>query len=155
LNLIRVMPAKGQDILTMSTSSFLAKLIGPLFLVVGIAGLVNQGAFQVVAEEALRSHALIYLSGILAMVAGVAMVLVHNVWTADWRVIITVLGWLTAIGGALRIAWPQLTVAAGDSFVTHPASLIIAALIWLAVGAVLTFYGYFHQTSALRTGATG
>src|SRR5262245_66449452 len=120
----------------MPTSSFLAKLVGPLFLVIGSAGLVNPGAFQVVAEEALRSHALIYLSGILAMVAGVAMVLVHNVWTADWRVIITVLGWLTAIGGALRIAWPQLTVPAGGPFVPHPATRLIAALICLRARAV-------------------
>ncbi len=138
----------------MPTSIFLAKLIAPLFLVVGIAGLVNPGAFEAVAEESLRSHALIYLSGILAMVAGVAVVLVHNVWTADWRVIITVLGWLAAIGGAVRIAWPQLTVAAGDWLVARPAGLMIAAVIWLAVGAVLTFYGYVHQPSALRTGAT-
>jgi len=106
------------------------------------------------AEEFLHSHALLFLSGLLAMLGGVAMLLVHNIWTADRRVIITVLTWLTAIGGALRILWPQLTVAAGDWIITYPAGVIIAAAIWLAAGAALTFYGYFHPPSALRTGAT-
>jgi hypothetical protein len=138
----------------MPTSTFLAKLIGPVALAVGVAVVANPAAFQAMAEELLHSHALLFLSGLLVMVGGVAIVLVHNVWTADWRVIITVVGWLTSIGGALRIVWPQLTVSAGERLVAHPAVLIVAAAIWLAVGAALTFYGYFHQPSALRTGAT-
>jgi hypothetical protein len=138
----------------MPTSIYLAKLIGPIALAVGIAVVVDPTAFRAMAEEFLHSHALLFLSGLLVMLGGVAMLLVHNVWTADWRVIITVLAWLTAIGGALRIVWPQLTVAAGDFFVARPAVLIVAAVIWLAAGAALTFYGYFRQPSALRTGAT-
>jgi len=138
----------------MPTSIYLAKLIGPIALAVGIAVVVDPTAAQAMAEEFLHSHALLFLSGLLAMLGGVAMLLVHNIWTADRRVIITVLTWLTAIGGALRILWPQLTVAAGDWIITHPAGLIIAAAIWLAAGAALTFYGYFRQPPALRTGAT-
>jgi hypothetical protein len=137
----------------MPTSVFLAMLLGPIALAVGIALLVNSTVFQALAEEFLRSHALIFLSGLLTMTAGVAMVLVHNVWTADWRVIITIVGWLAAIGGALRILWPQLAASAGHWFFARPASLIVAAVIWLAIGAVLTFYGYFRQPSAPQTGA--
>ena len=55
------------------------------------------------AEEFLRSRALIYLSGLLTMTAGLAIVLAHNVWARDWPVLITVLGWLATIGGAVRI----------------------------------------------------
>ena len=47
------------------------------------------------AEEFLNSHALIYLAGIITLTAGLAIVLTHNVWAADWRILITVLGWLT------------------------------------------------------------
>jgi hypothetical protein len=42
LNLIRVMPAKGQDIILVPTSIFLAKLIGPILLVSGAAMPVNR-----------------------------------------------------------------------------------------------------------------
>ena len=49
------------------------------------------------------------------MPAGLAIVLTHNVWVADWRVLITILGWLAAIGGAVRILAPQRTGRVGRS----------------------------------------
>ena len=39
--------------------------------------------------------------------------LTHNVWTADWRVVITILGWLAVITGAIRIVCPQQAAANG------------------------------------------
>ena len=78
------------------------------------------------------------------MTAGMAVILTHNVWVADWRVLITLLGWLTAIGGALRTDVPQRVETIGRWFIKHPAGLTIAAAIWLAVGVILAFFGYFH-----------
>jgi hypothetical protein len=128
----------------MPTSLFLAKLIGPLFLAVGVGLIANAAVYKKLADEALASLALIYLTGLLAMTAGLAIVLSHNVWVADWRVLITLLGWLAAIGGAVRIVMPQGTQKFGRKFLKHPQGLIIAAAIWLAVGAVLCFFGYFR-----------
>jgi hypothetical protein len=143
LNLIRVMPAKGQDI-GMQTSIFIARLVGPLLLVVGLGVLLNAAAFKRLADEFLRSYALIYLSGLLTMVAGLSVVLTHNVWTSDWRVIITVLGWLAIIGGAARIVMPQRIEAFGRRMLKHPQGLTIAAVVYLALGALLSFFGYFR-----------
>jgi hypothetical protein len=128
----------------MPTSVFLAKLIGPLFLAVGVGLIANAAVYRKLAEEALASLALIYLSGLLTMTAGMAIILSHNVWALDWRVLITLLGWLAAIGGAVRIVMPQGTQRIGRKFLKHPQGLIIAAAIWLAVGAVLCFFGYFR-----------
>ena len=93
----------------MGNSVFLARLIGPLMLAVGIGIFVNGATYRMLADEFLRSRALIYLSGLLTMTAGLALILTHNVWRADWPVIITILGWLAAIGGAVRIIAPQGT----------------------------------------------
>jgi hypothetical protein len=141
LNLIRVMPAKGQD---MQTSIFLARLIGPVALAVAIALFINKRAFAAMAEEFLQSRALLYLSGFLLMPAGLAIVLTHNVWVANWRVIITLLGWLMTIGGAIRVIFPDKVQAWGRGFLRQPMGAYIAGGIWLAFGAVLTFYGYFR-----------
>ena len=151
LNLIRVMPAKGQDMATVASpriSLFLARLLGPLFLAIAIGVLVNGAIFRAIAEEGLRSHALIYLTGLFAVTAGVAILLNHNVWAADWRVLITIFGWLAAIGGAQRIIWPQWTEAAIHWFLANPRSLVVAGIIWLVIGAVLCFYGYFRESGA-------
>ena len=78
----------------MQTSLFLAKLLGPVLFVTGIGLLANRAGYQAMAKEFLKSRALIYLAGLLALIPGIALVLVHNVWAADWRVLITLFGWL-------------------------------------------------------------
>src|SRR3977135_3804864 len=94
----------------MSTSVFIARLIGPVMLVIGLAVLTNQQAFRDMAEEFLASRALIFLSGLLIMPVGLAIVLTHNIWAADGRVMITLFGWLNAIGGAGRLFAPAFLV---------------------------------------------
>jgi uncharacterized membrane protein len=140
LNLIRVMPAKGQDIVP--TSIFLARLIGPLFLAVGIGALVNRATFRALADEFLRSDALIYLAGVLTMTAGLAIVISHSLWTADWRVAITILGWLATIGGAVRIICPQLSQRMGRAVLSKPFALPAAGAVYIALGAFFVLFGY-------------
>jgi hypothetical protein len=126
----------------MGNSIFLARLIGPLMLAVGIGIFVNGATYRILADEFLRSRALIYLSGLLTMTAGLAIILTHNVWRADWPVIITILGWLAAIGGAVRIIAPQGTERVGRQVLKHKYGITIAGAVWLAVGAILCFFGY-------------
>ena len=126
----------------MPTSIFLAKLIGPIFLAVGIGVLANATVYRELAEDFLRSHVLVYLSGLLLMTAGMAIIITHNLWVRDWRVLIALLGWLTAIGGALRIVMPQRAETIGRWVLEQPRGPAVAAVIWLAIGAVLATFGY-------------
>jgi hypothetical protein len=128
----------------MSTSIYLARLIGPVMLAAAIGLFLNREGYKAMAQEFLRSPPLIYLSGVLTMLAGVAIVLAHNLWVADWRVLITVFGWLGAIGGAARIALPAATKAVGERMLDKPAWMTIGGVGWLAIGALLTFFGYFR-----------
>jgi uncharacterized membrane protein len=141
LNLIRVMPAKGQDD-SMPTSVYLAKLIGPIMLAVGIGIFANGKVYRALAEEALGSRALIYISGVLAMTAGMALVLAHNTWVANWPVLITILGWLAVIGGAIRIICPQGTEKMGRAVLKSPTGLPLAGGVWVVLGLILCFFGY-------------
>lgn len=134
------MPAKGQD--TMPTSLFLAKLIGPALLVIGIGMLANREGYRDMAREFLNSRALIYLAGLLAIFPGLAIVITHNVWAADWRAIITILGWLAVIGGAFRIIFPQEVTRIGKRMVAQTNTLLIGGVVMLILGAILSFYGY-------------
>ena len=133
------MPAKGQD---MATSIFLARLIGPVCLVIGVALLVNGEGFRAMLFEFIDSPALIFLSGILTMVAGLAIVVTHNLWVPDWRVLITVIGWLGTIGGAIRIVVPQQTIELGRTMLTNIYTLPIVMGFYFVIGALLTYFGY-------------
>jgi uncharacterized membrane protein YczE len=128
----------------MSASLFLARLIGPVMLVVGLAVFANQRGFRDMSEEFLASRALMFLSGLIIMPAGLAIVLTHNVWTADWRVLITVFGWLLTIGGAVRLFEPAVLIRTARALLRRPLFTPIAAAIWVVLGLLFCFFGYLH-----------
>jgi hypothetical protein len=126
----------------MQTSVFLAKLLGPFFLIVGASVALNVRSFRAIADEFLRSPALVFLTGLMILPVGLAIVLTHNVWVANWPVLITILGWLTIVSGALRLLAPRQAMDMGRKLYAKPNVLYVSAGVWLVVGAVLCFFGY-------------
>jgi hypothetical protein len=128
----------------MSTSVFVARLIGPVMLVIGLAVLANQRAFREMADEFLRSRALLFLSGILIMPVGLAIVLTHNIWAADGRVMITLFGWVNLIGGAVRLCAPEYVMQTGHAMLKRPHFITIAAAFWIVAGLLFCLFGLLH-----------
>ncbi len=126
----------------MRISVTLARLMGPLFLVMGAGMLLNGDIYRAMAEEFVHSHALIYFSGVLALLAGLAIVNAHNVWALEWRVVITLFGWLALLGGVVRIVAPQFVAAIGTAMLSSAALPLTASIIVLALGGLLSFKGY-------------
>ena len=128
----------------MQRSIFLAKLIGPLLAAIGVAMIFNADTFRAMAQEFLKSYALIYLSGLLALTAGLAIVNTHNEWTADWRAAITLIGWLAVIGGVIRIVFPRTVEMVGGTMVTIVSNswIVGEGIVLLALGAWLSYAAY-------------
>lgn len=128
----------------MSNSVFIARLIGPVMLVIGLAVFANQRAFRDLAEEFLASRALTFLSGLLIMPVGLAIVLTHNIWAVDGRVMITLFGWANLIGGAIRLAAPAYVMQTGRAMLKRPYFIPVAAAIWVVAGALFCLFGFRH-----------
>jgi hypothetical protein len=133
----------------MSTSKSLARLMGPILLVIGIGmacGLMMEGAgYSNVLKEFIANRALIFLTGILALLAGVAIINVHNVWVPDWRVIVTALGWLLVLRGIMLLVFPLTVQVFGDRVATSEAGVTAGAALTFVLGAVLCIMGYEHM----------
>jgi hypothetical protein len=132
----------------MDRSIFLARLLGPTFVAIALGMLINLGIYESMIAEALHPGILFYLSGLLSLLAGLAIVNLHNTWCMNWRLIITVLGWLMTIGGIIRIVIPRVAIVIGSTIYSGRASAIVAALIIGTLGAFLSFEGYGRRASA-------
>ena len=135
----------------MDRSVLLAKLIGPPFLAAGLGLLLNQTTYWEMTDEVIRhpspvSNMLVYLSGMLSMVVGLAVVNAHPSWTRDWRVVITIIGWLLLVGGIERIVFPDIVLKLASTFYGSPTTLLIVAIISLVLGGFLSFKGYWTKT---------
>ena len=128
----------------MAPSKFIARLIGPVFVVSGAAMLLNGDSYRTMVEEFLRSGALIYITGFLALLGGLAIVNVHNSWHWGWPLIVTVIGWLAVIGGIFRMAAPQYVQAIGSAMFAHSAVVTVIAILVVALGGYVSFKGYME-----------
>jgi hypothetical protein len=126
----------------MQSSIFLARLLGPLLLLPGIGLLINQRAFRTMASEVIGSITLVYLFGLMDFAAGLAILLVHNVWVADWRVIITLLGWLLLIRGAARVLIPETLMGYAKNIMRGRNVYLVSGIVLSFLGLVLCYFGY-------------
>ncbi len=126
----------------MQTSLFIAKLLGPIFLVVGVALLSRPEAFRSLLREFVASGVLMYLAGFFGLLGGLALILTHNVWALDWRVLITLIGWASLVRALVTIFAPQWIASIGAKLIELRGVFAVAAAIDLVIGAILSYFGY-------------
>jgi hypothetical protein len=126
---------------------FIARLVGPLFVVLGIGCLINQTLYADMVGQAILVPVLIYLSGLMAFLAGVAMLNGYHRWSADWRIIITILGWLLVIAGVIRILLPTVAAVAAIGLYSGGYAMAVVGIIVLVIGGFLSFKGYRTATT--------
>lgn len=141
----------------MKTSLYIARLMGPVLLIMGLGMVIEADTMRTLTQQFLSNLSLIYLAGILTLLAGLAIVNAHNIWVSDWRVIITILGWLGILGGLFRILLPSQVQTLGAGFTTNTNGMIIGGVITLVLGAILSWVGYEHlwqEPARAQTGRT-
>jgi hypothetical protein len=143
----------------MTTSRYIARLMGPVLLIIGIGmimGMLTEGeGYSSLLKEFIGSRALIFVTGGLALLAGLAVVNAHNLWVPDWRVIVTVLGWLLIVRGISNLVFPAVVQTLGDRMIASHAG-VLAAAFTIVIGAILSVMGYedlWNGTAARSSGA--
>ena len=126
----------------MQTSVFLAKLIGPVALLMGLVVLFDPTRVRTMAREALQGEVFIFLSGIITLPIGLALVNTHNVWTPDWRVVITLFGWMAVAAGIARLAFAGQVKAIGAAMVDSKMALAVPGTFLALLGAWLSYVAY-------------
>ena len=134
----------------MELSFFLAKVWGLFLVILSFAVLSNRKHLSRIIEEFSRSFVSIFFSGIIALVLGLLMIVSHNIWSADWRVIITILGWITLLKGVSRCLFPhnisQVASMWSKSYTSWwGGKLIVGVITIIALGVYLTYVGFSAQ----------
>ena len=127
----------------MDTSLLIARFLGPVLLAAAILLVARPRVALEMAQDFLQSPALIFLSGVLAMVAGLAIVTTHAVWTG-WPILITLFGWALTLGGAVRMIAPDIVTRIGAAMLKGTLRTRIAGAVWAAVALWLCHAGYLQ-----------
>ena len=138
----------------MTNSTIIARLMGPVLLFMGIGAVIGllgkfPEAYVGVLREMNNQSATVIL-GMFALLAGLAIVNAHNLWVSNWRVIITLLGWLAIVRGALSLLFPNKMYGIGETILASRSATMIAAVIVLVLGGILSWMGYRGPKSEVR-----
>jgi uncharacterized membrane protein len=81
-----------------------------------------------------------FFTGLYALLMGLAIGLSHNLWVADARVIVTVLGWASAAFGALVMIVPEVYSALVRRFPLTPSVVAIRGAVRFVLGGAIVTY---------------
>ena len=138
----------------MQPAMTIARLIGPVFCAIGIGMLANGAVYRQMAAQFIGGYPLIYFSGVLLLIAGLAILNTHHAWTRDWRSTITALGWVFTCVGTFRIIAPQFVNFVAGAILAHSGFLTGAGIVLLALGGFITFKGYAAYAVAYTSETT-
>jgi len=91
-------------ILNMEISIYLAKFWGGLFMILGLLSVGAKLLGRVIGYTEDRTVTI--STGYITLLLGLITVVLHNIWVRDWKVAITILGWMTLLKGVLKIGFP-------------------------------------------------
>lgn len=88
----------------MEISIYLARFWGSLFIILGLGSVAVNFLGRVIKYT--DDKTITVSTGYITFLLGLITVVLHNIWVADLRVAITILGWTTLLKGIEKIAFP-------------------------------------------------
>ena len=125
----------------MQNSKRIAGLVGPTL----VAMLVSE--FPLVQPHLYDTQIppVVYLSGTLMFIGGLAIVRTHNSWVRNWTVLVTLSGWFFLFLGLFRMFAAGLYQRGSRN--TSPTAFMILEAMLLVPALVMTFKAYSRNST--------
>ena len=114
----------------MDISRGIAAILGPVIMATTALETLNFEIWEGIHPTT------VFLNGTLWFIGGLAIVRFHPIWVRDWRVLVTLLGWVALLAGLYRMTAPE-----GPQGAAGPVTFGVIGLLFLA-GAVITWKAY-------------
>lgn len=121
----------------MEISNFFAQLWGSFFVIFGLLFIITRQLGKTI--EMTDDKAFVISTGYITLIMGLVTVILHNIWVADWRIVITLLGWFSLIKGIGKIGFPEQIHKQAQRFKKKQ---IISAIFLIFLGAWLLWMGF-------------
>lgn len=125
-------------------TAFLGKLLGLYLIAVSLSIFAHPHAITKILKGIIQDPSLLFVTGLLGVTAGLAIVLAHNVWSdGALPIIVTIFGWASLLKGMLLLILSPETefqlFIAGFHLDEHPD---VYAAFLLLFGAYLAYAGF-------------
>lgn len=126
----------------MNLSQFLAQLLGIYLIIAGVMYVARHNFIRAVIDDYFDSPSVVFFGGAFNLITGLMIILGHSVWKWDWRLIITLFGYLIFFKGIMHWFFPQKAAWWAEKMI-RGARYLYVSLIMIALGALLCYFGFF------------
>lgn len=121
----------------MEISIFFAQFLGAFFVIFGCLFFITGQLGKTI--EMTEDKAFVISTGYITLLMGLVTVILHNLWVADWRIVITILGWSTLIKGIMKVGFPEQIHKQAQRFKKKQ---MVSTAFMILLGAWLLWMGF-------------
>ncbi|MFN3233900.1 MAG: hypothetical protein ACE365_00605 [Gammaproteobacteria bacterium] len=125
----------------MDITLFLAKAFAIFLVVIGLAMFMGRTRFISEYSAVIEDKPAFFVLGLLMLILGIVLVLLHNVWIANWTIIITILAWLVLVRGLMRMFIPSLDKLV-KKIIKQQDVYYLVCLVLILLGLYLGYMGF-------------
>ncbi len=112
-----------------------------VYFAFGVGIILDKQILKKMLEEYIGNTAITFVSALLAILMGYLLIISHNIWEANFTVIITIIGWIAFFKGILLLIVPKFFLWMAKYLIKNkiilnivPIIIIILGIFCLAVG---------------------
>lgn len=124
----------------MDKSIFLAKFWGWYLIIFFLILSYNPKRIKQIFND-LKDEKFLIISSFIAIIVGLLNILFHNIWEPNWKLIITLIGWISLYIGLSLFILPKPTVAILDFINVKLVQVIYTLLFFTGLFLLNIVYG--------------
>jgi len=128
--------------IVLDRTTIIARILSIYLSVTGLGFLVSNSYYSEMISQSGSDPVLINLSGMVHLFIGAAILTIHFLWKTPLQIVVTFLGIMFSIKGALLIVVPDIVLqSAGNSAGLSP----LGSLAFILVGGIIGYFAYFQS----------
>jgi len=124
-----------------------ARVLGPYLVIATASALGRASQMKTLLRDFDSNSAWPWVTGAFVLLCGLVVVALHQNWRGAPAIIVTLLGWLTALKGLVLLALPEPYLGVGESAVDSNWWRVVMVITALA-GVYLTYVGWAPARNA-------
>ncbi|HEX5006516.1 MAG TPA: hypothetical protein VFV70_05355 [Hyphomonadaceae bacterium] len=127
----------------------LARIYGIVALTVALAALLAPRRMGLILDDFERSPAITFIGALFALILGLVMVMVHNLWTDFGAILVSLFGWIVLIKGILLLAAPEGLLRFATASGSSPARIRLWGVAALVLAALFLVIGLASRATTV------
>ena len=120
----------------------LGAIVGPTMLILGLSLALYPKIWVKIMKELGQNHTALFYGMAVALVVGLALIQVHNIWEWSINVVITIIGWAAFLKGLFYFLAPGDWIKSSIKIFAKPGYILVAGLVYACLGAWMSYLIY-------------